>query len=468
MAGWQDLPTELIILIVSFLDQRSFASTSLVSHLLRTVSEKHLYCSLAFGLFKETIYDPENAAKESKAMRCLIRTFVQRPELCSRVQNVKIGYFPSPIRYNLADRADTLRTLNSSAPDDETAQAYLNSRSHKVCAELSWVFKACRDAGMSVGWIYCQAEPFWGLLILVLHQLPCLDALNISDLGCAMLFIQLARGQISGGIPKCIAAISTLAILHSSGSDSHRYDRNHIVAELAFMLPNLSSICISDVCIISPARTPTHGSSTERIRHIELRGDSRIHFMTPDELGHFLRLFTALESFALTQDDDLRPELHSQINSRGLATALTTHAPSLSSLIVTCGICSDGRRAPVTFINPIGSLHGFVALQHVTIRLDVLIARASLVSTTTSHLSDLLPSSLITLYLILPHQWTLAQFTAITGCPLEWNHERLRFPGLRSFTLQYFPARGVPETVSTETLSAFDRANIVLVPQIGV
>lgn len=56
-----------------------------------------------------------------------------------------------------------------------------------------------------------------------------------------------------------------------------------------------------------------------------------------------------------------------------LGTALAAHITSLSALNISCGIHGDGRMAPITVKNSIGSLQNFTVLKHTRIRADVLI-----------------------------------------------------------------------------------------------
>lgn len=120
MAGWQDLATELIIQIVSFLDQQSLASTSIVSRLLHAASEPHIYASLALGAFEETdLYRPSRRAKNGDVMRHLIRTFVRRPQLCGLVRSLKIGDWKYSSDFSPENHETLLNELNFPVPDAE-------------------------------------------------------------------------------------------------------------------------------------------------------------------------------------------------------------------------------------------------------------------------------------------------------------------------------------------------------------
>lgn len=477
MAGWQDLATELIIQIVSFLDQQSLASTSIVSHLLHAASEPHLYASLALGAFKETdMYPPSRRAKNCDVVRHLIRTLVRRPQLCGLVRNLKIGDWKSSGDHSPESHETLLNELNSPVPDAEAAERFLGSKSHDECAELALVIKAAKGVGMSVGWIYNHDEPFWGLLILIFHQLPRLHTLSFTELGSAKLVSDLTRGLISGGIPKCIPTIATFALLPAvQHIFPHREDHNDVLFGLALSLPNLTSICISGVRITSPEHTSIRRKPTGSVRHVEFRRCRYISSTPIKQLSEFLRIASELESFAFVEEDVAKQsasDRHEFIYCDELGAALAAHITSLSSLYISCGVHGDGRLAPITVKNSIGSLQNFTVLKHVRIRADMLIGDRRPLFLAGFRLSGILPSSLVTLHIIITEKWSLRHFINVTGCPEYWDQESLYFPALESFTIQHLPfIRNTVkqyETLDAEVLSAFGLAKIKLLPPIGM
>lgn len=216
MGTWNDLPTELAIIILHSLDHKSDRRRH--QRIYPCVNKNLLHCTYVSHQFHDItmpiLYREVNVAPEYsystkidpfRQLRLLTRTVVSRPQIGHLIQALEIPSLPTEI-----DGSEEIDTSLSS--DDveinlgkQMSGAQINFRDMLDAATRSELPNGLNLQGKLVG----------GLLRL-LHHLPRLQKLHLKMRNDIRMIALAALGAFSSGVPAGLKSLSELSISDAS------------------------------------------------------------------------------------------------------------------------------------------------------------------------------------------------------------------------------------------------------------
>lgn len=201
MGTWNDLPVELVLIIIRLLDNerdshpnRDVISCTYVSHLLRDVAEPFLY--------REVDVEPDSEG-DLVQLRCLARTIASRPRLGEYVQHLDIPSLP----YGSYDSEEIDFIIASDA-----MEYVIGTETNEFGEDLTILLDAATRVGLPNNLIIDGGTI--GELFLLLHLLPHLQTLRMRLRNDVCLIATSALGDFAGGMPAALQSVSDLSLFY--------------------------------------------------------------------------------------------------------------------------------------------------------------------------------------------------------------------------------------------------------------
>lgn len=226
MAKWQDLPTELILLILQNLDStRDPNSVSLVSRQSRALIEPQLYSDVTIvpniPHFREddTIEDDFSGEQRTRSFRRFVRTIVGRPSLGSHVKKLELASWERRVNYDY-DYTDDVVRCHLKIPDEDHEEALhaAGARFDAMRDDLRTIAIAAVEKGLPNGLVLAAGTR--GLAIVLLHYVPDLRELSITSRDEIETVALTCLGYFDGGVPAGLLSISTLNMVYDVYDDT--------------------------------------------------------------------------------------------------------------------------------------------------------------------------------------------------------------------------------------------------------
>lgn len=421
MARWKDLPVELMIEIVSFVNDRS--SIRRTCQQLRNVSEAFVFKSVK-------LYTEDSVVRFAQLL-------MQRPSIGGCVRNLE-----TPLMQGGMDHAtDVAQYEAHTLSDDEEIESMREGMDGDELEAFDLVLQTLKTLGISKRWVI-HPERFAAVhLLILLHLLEHLTALTLleghsgTSLVCAA-----ALGKVSGGVPAGLSSLKALII----GSDLSRWSQGsgHFTPEDILPLleiPSLLTFRIEGLSARWRGDFFTHfriAPGSVDIEHLQLE----VSNIDSESLQHLIAMPKKLVTFVYTTTSDMfEPHDKFPLSGRRISLALAAHSSSLTYLHI--GVALYGYLDSVE--STIGSLREFPVLRDLDLPIQLLLGtnpQDTLMKPGYNMFIDLLPATLRAFTLSLSFQWGLDAFLLSVECPKTWiDARRTYLVGIESFVIHTRP-----------------------------
>lgn len=425
MAVWSDLATELVIEVLSHLDD--WRDTCLASRQLRDISEVLLYRDVDLSASRKE----EGLDAETGRLRQFLCTIVRRPDLGRHVRTLTVD---AGAMSELCDIHSFRSVSEKGEGEGEGEAALLDHASQESENDLLLLLSITKRLGLSPKLLQTPSTSLPALVLVAFHHLPRLQSFHCPKPSCISSGLCAAiAGIIPGPLPIALQSLEELDISYPRRMSRKNWCPSEVVTPI-LTLPKLKTCRLYDVEGYLPAtwQKRINGSAIQNLELIHSHIDSSL-------LQSLILTARKLETFKYTDIGESHyqvPEQHI-LQCSVLQSALHAHASTLTSLEIRASGNRNGIR--VNGNGCIGSLREFPVLRHIKLYAEVLFGSplplGPAMNNPPPQLGSLLPPSLVTLDLWLGDRFTIVDLVAATGLPYSLKQTKELLPMFQTLSI---------------------------------